>query len=317
MHEVEQVIEPTARIGRRPTVQLGLHLQYPNPRARILGVQRGVFWHCRPSLHVLRCRPSPCDRLSRPRSTTAAPPRPIRSAVGAPIRSPHQGDEERRAVTGRFPCSLWFVCRSRSPTMTQRPRHEYAAGFPRGLPRTLLNTVVEVLAAPSGDETHRARPRSARFEPVSGLKDVVTPVPHVLLFVSLAGPAPSGSTGTFRLVRAAPALPGTTRIRLPSATLTCCDRPEVTVFHLHSTHSASRRNQDPRQSQAEGISGAACAGGQADAVWASASRRASVSLSRSGGAGRRSYRDCCRGGAAVVPAVDSRVETYRGPAHRR
>ena len=70
--------------------------------------------------------------------------------------------------------------------MSQRPRHEYAAGFPRGLPRPLLNTVVEVLAAPSDDETHRARPRSARFEPVSGLKDVVTPVPRVLLFVSLA-----------------------------------------------------------------------------------------------------------------------------------
>lgn len=83
--------------------------------------------------------------------------------------------------------------------MSQRPRHEYAADFPRGLPRPLLNTVVEVPAAPSDDETHRARPRSARFEPVSGLKDVVTPVPRVLLFVSLAGPAPSGSAGTSRL----------------------------------------------------------------------------------------------------------------------
>jgi hypothetical protein len=35
-------------------------------------------------------------------------------------------------------------------------------------------------------------------------------------------------------VRAAPALPGTTRIRLPSATLTCCDRPAAKVSHLHS-----------------------------------------------------------------------------------
>jgi hypothetical protein len=29
MHEVEQIIEPAARISRRPTVKLGLHLRYP------------------------------------------------------------------------------------------------------------------------------------------------------------------------------------------------------------------------------------------------------------------------------------------------
>jgi len=37
------------------------------------------------------------------------------------------------------------------------------------------------------------------FEPVHALKGVMTPVPLVLLSVSLAGPAPSGSTGTSRL----------------------------------------------------------------------------------------------------------------------
>jgi len=30
-HEVEQVVEPAARIGRRPTVKFGLHLRYPTP----------------------------------------------------------------------------------------------------------------------------------------------------------------------------------------------------------------------------------------------------------------------------------------------
>jgi hypothetical protein len=35
-------------------------------------------------------------------------------------------------------------------------------------------------------------------------------------------------------VRAAPALSGTTRIRLPSATAACCDRPQAKVSHLHS-----------------------------------------------------------------------------------
>jgi hypothetical protein len=29
VHEVEQVIEPAARISRRPAVKLGLHLRYP------------------------------------------------------------------------------------------------------------------------------------------------------------------------------------------------------------------------------------------------------------------------------------------------
>ena len=44
-----------------------------------------------------------------------------------------------------------------------------------------------------------ARPRSARFEPVPFVKDVMTPVPRVLLSATLAGPAPSGGAGTPRL----------------------------------------------------------------------------------------------------------------------
>jgi hypothetical protein len=43
-------------------------------------------------------------------------------------------------------------------------------------------------------------------------------------------------------VRAAPALSAATWVRLPSATVTCCDRPPTKVFHLHSDPSASRRN---------------------------------------------------------------------------
>jgi hypothetical protein len=50
VHEVEQVIEPAARIGRRPAVKLGLHPRYPRPRPRalILGaaIQRRVLRHC-------------------------------------------------------------------------------------------------------------------------------------------------------------------------------------------------------------------------------------------------------------------------------
>jgi len=48
-------------------------------------------------------------------------------------------------------------------------------------------------------------------------------------------------------VRAAPALPAATRIRLPSATSPCCDRATAKVSHLHSNNSASRRTHQVKQ----------------------------------------------------------------------
>jgi len=53
-------------------------------------------------------------------------------------------------------------------------------------------------------------------------------------------------------VRAAPALPAATRIRLPSVTAGCCGRPQANVSHLHTDHSASRRKRDARQSHFSG-----------------------------------------------------------------
>jgi hypothetical protein len=47
--------------------------------------------------------------------------------------------------------------------VSQRPRHEYAADLPHGLPAWLLHTTREVLAATVNSETRRARPKSARF----------------------------------------------------------------------------------------------------------------------------------------------------------
>jgi hypothetical protein len=73
----------------------------------------------------------------------------------------------------------------------------YVTGSPSpGLLRRLRST-------PPVQRPVRLSPTSARFEPVTNLKDVITPVPHVLLFASPAGPAPSGSTGTPGFVRAA------------------------------------------------------------------------------------------------------------------
>jgi len=75
-------IKPPRRGGpdQLPTVKLGLHPRYPDERAnrdvRTTGIPRWIFRHCSHFPSRNRCRPSPCDRLSRPRSTTAAPPRP-------------------------------------------------------------------------------------------------------------------------------------------------------------------------------------------------------------------------------------------------
>jgi hypothetical protein len=132
--------------------------------------------------------------------------------------------------------------------VSQRPRHGYAADLPHGLPGPLKHTAPEVPAASVHGGTHRTRPISARFEPVSQLKDVKrrflaysfpprSPDPHHLAVLARPG-----------FVRAAPALPAATRTRLPSATATCYDRPQAKVFHLHSNHSASRRKLDVRQS---------------------------------------------------------------------
>jgi len=51
VHEVEQVIEPAARIGHRPTVKLGLHPRYPRPRplrGTVAGaaIRQRVLRHC-------------------------------------------------------------------------------------------------------------------------------------------------------------------------------------------------------------------------------------------------------------------------------
>ena len=81
-----------------------------------------------------RCRPSPCDRLSRPRSTTATPPHPARSADGAPIPTTDPDGGQRGVITGQFPCSLWFARSRRSPALPLRPRHSYTADLHHGLP---------------------------------------------------------------------------------------------------------------------------------------------------------------------------------------
>jgi hypothetical protein len=81
INKVVQIIEPAARIGRRPSVQLRLHRQYPRPRRSDVRPRfAGVHQRTPADAKMPRSRwtPSPCDRLSRPRTTTDPPPRPGR-----------------------------------------------------------------------------------------------------------------------------------------------------------------------------------------------------------------------------------------------
>jgi hypothetical protein len=83
-----------------------------------------------------RCRPSPCDRLSRPRSTTATPPRPARSVDGGPI--PTTGLAARRAGGNHTRTGPVFTAvesiEEEPGSAPLRPRRAYAADLQHGLP---------------------------------------------------------------------------------------------------------------------------------------------------------------------------------------
>ncbi len=132
--------------------------------------------------------------------------------------------------------------------MSQQPRHGYAADLPHGLQVGFGKPHWSSLH--NGKQRDALRPahihqvgvgakvegRKRRFLAYSSPSR--SPDPHHLAVLTRPG-----------FVRAAPTLPGTTRIRLPSATPTCCDRPKAKVFHLHSKHSASRRKPESWQSR--------------------------------------------------------------------
>ena len=136
--------------------------------------------------------PSPCTRLSRARTTTRPPPRP------APISGRHACPPPLggRAATGRFPRSPPLGRPVRRPALPRQHRHEYAAGFPRGLPADTMTSTSESPPNPGGAHCIPAHIRQVGAGgTVTGLQ---TLVPRVHLPVSLAGPVPSDSAGTSR-----------------------------------------------------------------------------------------------------------------------
>lgn len=79
--------------------------------------------------------PSPCGRLSRPRTTTGPPshPGPISRPCAQPSVSSLAATHLRRGRDSSHVHSR-TLRRDRHPVMPQHPRHGYAAGFHRGLP---------------------------------------------------------------------------------------------------------------------------------------------------------------------------------------
>lgn len=177
-------------------MQLGLNIQYP-----LLGLfearPRRVRIHSRPpgiSVTSLRvcCPPSPCGRLSRPRTTTQAPPLLPPSVDGAPARLP-TGRRRQQVPVFTIDRSTASVPRC-APAASQRLRRSRSPLPPdrrgRSDPGVALRCWQRRCAA--------IRPLSVRFEPADHLRGFTIRVPHVHLSVSLAGPGPSDSADPSR-----------------------------------------------------------------------------------------------------------------------
>ena len=134
-----------------------------------------------------------------------------------------------------FPCSLLSACRRRSPALPQRHRHRYAADLPHGLPDQQVKPAQKIPAAslPGRKAPHPAHIRQIRagdqFEGRNNAGSSRTPLRLArrtrTIWQYWHTPALSGLL---------PTLPGTTQVRLPSASTTCCDRPQVAVSHPHT-----------------------------------------------------------------------------------
>ena len=198
--EVIQIVEPAMRIVVRPTVQLGLDLQYP-PLSPQRAERQLTRIHQRPPgipvLPPLTCwLPSPCDRLSRPRTTTEPPPRPMPSADDVPARPPRWLRGARATPDGSH-VHLKVDRRVRRPALPLRHRHGYAADIHRGLPVTEHIATKEFPAA----RRRQLRAATSPYPPdlswwaVKGRQSLV---PLVRLPVSLAEPRPSGDADPSR-----------------------------------------------------------------------------------------------------------------------
>jgi hypothetical protein len=150
----------------------------------------------------------------------SAPSRTGRSTMD-PTRSPHWQCGSG-ADPGRFPCSLLFAQRRRSPTVSLRHRHGYPVAFHHGLPVTRWMPTQEfpTTATLLGGECAPRPVHPPDSTDRRHIKGRRTLVPLVLLSTTLTRNrdhlAVLAATGLVRALRSVPAPPGTNR---PLATL--------------------------------------------------------------------------------------------------
>ena len=103
-----------------------------------------------------------------------------------------------RAAPGRFPRSPPPSRRVSRPAVPRQHRHPYAAVIQDGLPTGTLKRLRSRLRLPNAKALLHPGPDPPDFEPGGSVTGRQALVPLVRRLVSLAGPAPSGSTGTSR-----------------------------------------------------------------------------------------------------------------------
>jgi hypothetical protein len=136
-----------------------------------------------------------------------------------PGRLPGSGND-----AGWFPCSLRTDRSAWHPALPRQHRHDYAAGFHRGLPTGTPSRLRSRPSSPDGHALHPGPypPDLSRCHAYGAL----TLVPLVYRLISLAGPGPSGSTRPSRLCQRcfppSPASPGSDCAQLLPG---CCDNP--------------------------------------------------------------------------------------------
>ena len=227
------------RLNRSPNRQSGSAAAHrcsfawiPSTRARAVfasGHGAPVFTGGLLAFQPARCRHAASLRHVRgfpaPGLLRRLRPVPGPSADGVPARH-RPGRPGRRAAPRRFPRSPRTGRRARCPAIPRQPSHEYAAGIPRDhRPGQHLGRAG--VDQPVPRSTARCFPARIHQVRAGFLLTGVPPLVHTSCTFSSRSPDPHRLAVPVHpgFVRAAPTLPGASRIRLPSASPACCDRP--------------------------------------------------------------------------------------------
>jgi hypothetical protein len=152
------------------------------------------------------------------------------SADGAPARHP-AGHRAGRAAPRRFPRSLATGQRGRDRALPRQHHREYAAGLPHGLPGRTDWTTRKRAGYRLEPAQHCTGPHPPGSGPFSNHGASATRSRSLSLPALLARPTCLAVPRLRYVVRAAPALPGTSRIRLLSASRPLLRQEPGEVFH--------------------------------------------------------------------------------------